>query len=60
MPIPLLFLLGYSAVLSTYEVVKTSKATVSRRLSSDCHKYRRIKSIVEGLDEVSELNEKGK
>ena len=57
MPIPILFLLGYSAILSTYEVVKSSKSTVSRRLTQDVNKYKRIKSIVEGLDEVSELED---
>lgn len=39
MPIPILFILGYSIVLGTYEVAKTTKKPTSKKLMSDVIKY---------------------
>lgn len=43
MGLPLLFLMGYSLVLGTYEVAKTAKKPTTKKILKDVIRYEKLK-----------------
>ena len=46
MGLPVLFLLGYSLVLGTYEVAKTTKKPTTKNLLRDVIRYEKLNTII--------------